>query len=171
VPAPDDANVSRLHAAARAIDATPTEFGAFAAEGGGDRVLYTRLGRLDLMTYVEDEDGELTYDELVAAAEEVAPAEVGHVVRFASRDHLISMKEHAGRDEDLRDVSALRAAQGLEDGYPLPSDAPDSAVGEERPQVVEAVVEPPEVALGPVLAERVEVLVVRLGEKRVECLA
>jgi hypothetical protein len=45
------------------------------------------------------------------------------------------------------------------------------AAGEERAQVVEPVVEPPQVALGPVLAQRVEVLVLGVREEPVERVA
>lgn len=127
VPAPDRENLARLWDAVSALDARP-EFGDFLAEempapftleglveGGGNWILYTRLGRLDLMPYVEDADGELPYEELRAAAESAYFEEVGAPVWFASVHHLIAMKEHAGRDEDLRDVSALRRTLGLED--------------------------------------------------------
>jgi hypothetical protein len=128
VPAPDVQNISRLWDAITSIDAEPPDWGDFdpnelpapftregLIEGGGNWVLYTRLGRLDLMPYVEDDDGELPYDELRAAAESELFDEVGHRVWFASAEHLIAMKEHAGRDEDLRDVTALRRVHGLED--------------------------------------------------------
>jgi hypothetical protein len=128
VPAPDRENLSRLWDAVCSIDARPAEFGDFAAEempasfsheglveGGGNWALYTRLGRLDLMPYVEDDDGELPYEDLRASAEAADFDEVGGRLLFASASHLIAMKEHAGRDEDLRDVSALRRTLGLED--------------------------------------------------------
>jgi hypothetical protein len=66
------------------------------------------------MPYVEDDDGELPYDELRSAAESEFFDEVGHRVWFASAEHLIAMKEHAGRDVDRSDVTALRRAFGLE---------------------------------------------------------
>ncbi len=128
VPAPDEANVSRLWDALLALDARPAEFGDFApdempvpftraglVEGTGNWALYTRLGRLDLMPYVEDDDGELPFAELRAAADSEEFEEIGARLWFASAQHLIAMKEHAGRDEDLRDVAALRAALGLEE--------------------------------------------------------
>lgn len=128
VPAPDPENLSRLWDAVSALDARPSEFDDFAAQElpapfsrealmeGGNWVLYTRAGRLDVMAYVEDEDGELPYEDLRADAEAAEFDEVGRPLWFASAAHLIAMKEHAGRDEDLRDVSALRRALGLEDG-------------------------------------------------------
>lgn len=128
VPAPDPENLSRLWDAVSSIDARPAEFDEFDPEempapfsreglvdGRGNWVLYTRLGRLDLMPYVEDDDGELPYEDLRGAAESEEFAEIGGRLWFASAAHLIAMKEHAGRDEDLRDVSALRRTLGLED--------------------------------------------------------
>ncbi|MGH2872298.1 MAG: hypothetical protein ACRDL5_07520, partial [Solirubrobacteraceae bacterium] len=60
--------------------------------------------------YVEDDDGELPYAELRARADCEEFEEVGGPLWFASVEHLIAMKLHAGRDEDLRDVSVLRWA-------------------------------------------------------------
>lgn len=128
VPSSEPANLSRLWDAVSAIDARPAEFGDLGPEempapfsrsglieGGGNWILYTTLGRLDVMPYVEDDDGELPYEELRADAEAADFDEVGGRLWFASAAHLIAMKEHTGRDEDLRDVSALRRALGLED--------------------------------------------------------
>jgi hypothetical protein len=67
------------------------------------------------MPYVEDADGELTYDELRAGADTIEIDEVGHPIFVASVEHLIAMKQHAGRDLDLIDVTALRMAHGLEE--------------------------------------------------------
>jgi predicted nucleotidyltransferase len=110
------------------MDARPAEFGDFKPqempmpftpegllEGGGNWVVYTTFGRVDLMPYVEDADGELTYDELRAAADTIEIDEVGHPIFVASVEHLIAMKQHAGRDLDLIDVTALRMAHGLEE--------------------------------------------------------
>lgn len=128
VPAPGAENVSRLWDALRAIDARPAEFGDFRPEelpapfslqglieGGGNWVLYTSLGRLDLMRYVEDAYGEIVYDDLRKSAERVDLEEIGHPIWIASTDHLIAMKEHAGRDIDRIDITAMRMAQGLEE--------------------------------------------------------
>jgi hypothetical protein len=79
-------------------------------------VLYTSLGRLDLMPYVEDTEGELTYAELRDAADRVDLPEVGSPVWVASVEHLIGMKQRANRDQDRIDITALRMARGLEDG-------------------------------------------------------
>lgn len=84
-------------------------------DGCGNWALYTTLGRLDSMPYVEDAEGELTYEELRADAERIDLAEVGHPIWVASLEHLIGMKQHANRDQDRIDVTALRMANGLED--------------------------------------------------------
>ena len=127
VPDPAPENVSRLWDALASINARPAEFGDFKPEemptqfsrqglieGGGNWVLYTSLGRLDLMPYVEDTEGELTYEQLRADAERVELDEVGHPLWVASVEHLIGMKEHANRDQDRIDITALRMAHGLE---------------------------------------------------------
>jgi hypothetical protein len=36
----------------------------------------------------------------------------GHRVRFCGYDHLVAMKEAAGRDQDLIDLKHLREARG-----------------------------------------------------------
>lgn len=128
VPDPADENMSHLWDALCAINARPAEVGDFKPEempvaftreglieGGGNWVLYTTLGRLDLMPYIEDAYGEITYDELRESAERVDLEEVGYPVWIASTDHLIAMKEHAGRDIDRIDLTAMRMAQGLEE--------------------------------------------------------
>lgn len=128
VPEPTRDNVSRLWEALATVDARPAEIGDFRPEempmqftpdglleGGGNWVVYTRFGRVDLMPYVEDTDGELTYDELREAADSVHIDAVGAPILVASVEHLIGMKQRAGRDLDLIDVTALRMAHGLED--------------------------------------------------------
>jgi hypothetical protein len=128
VPEPTRESLGRLWAALAAMDARPAEIGDFKPqempmpftpegllEGGGNWVVYTTFGRVDLMPYVEDADGELTYDELRAAADTIEIDEVGHPIFVASVEHLIAMKQHAGRDLDLIDVTALRMAHGLEE--------------------------------------------------------
>ncbi|MGH2379011.1 MAG: hypothetical protein ACRDGT_11110 [Candidatus Limnocylindria bacterium] len=126
VPDPAEDSMSRLWEALRAINARPAEVGDFRTEeipvpftrngllSGGNWVLYTTLGRLDLMPYVADADGEITYAELRESAVRVDLEEVGHPIWAASTDHLIAMKEHAGRDIDRIDLTALRMAQGRE---------------------------------------------------------
>ena len=128
VPDPAHENVSRLWDALTFVAARPAEIGDFRPrelpvdftlegliERGGNWVLYTTLGRLDVMPYVEDTEGELTYEELRESAERVDLAEVGHPIWVASVEHLIGMKEHANRDQDRIDITALRMAHGLEE--------------------------------------------------------
>jgi len=76
------------------------------AEGlaaGGNWVLNTRFGRLDVMQEVP---GLRDYRELRAGAVEVDG------VLYAGYETLISMKAASGREEDLRDIGALEAVRG-----------------------------------------------------------
>jgi hypothetical protein len=94
VPDPHPGNIDRLARALRAMDAKP--------DLGGNRVLSTRFGRLDVM---QDVPGLRGYEHLRAGAVRV------HDVLYAGYDELISMKAASGRDEDLRDIGALEAAR------------------------------------------------------------
>jgi hypothetical protein len=69
---------------------------------GGNWILHTRLGRLDILQEVA---GLRDYAQLRAGAIEVSG------VMYAGYDELISMKAAAGRPEDLRDIGALEAAR------------------------------------------------------------
>lgn len=80
------------------------------AEGlrmGGNFVLSTDHGRLDILQLVAPD---LEYADLKASA--VADTVFGHRVRFCGFDHLVAMKEAAGRPEDLIDLKRLREARG-----------------------------------------------------------
>ena len=127
VPDPDPANIGRLWDVLVRVDAEPAPLADFKPaemplpfsrdsliEGGGNWILYTTLGRIDLMRYVEDVDGELAYEELRESADRVYLDEIGHPIRVASVEHLISMKQRANRDQDRIDITALRMAHGLE---------------------------------------------------------
>lgn len=127
VPDPEPEKSSRLWDALASIDARPAEVGDFKPEEmpipftrqglievGGNWILYTKLGRIDLMPYVEDTEGELPYKELRKSAERVDLDEIGHPIWVASVAHLIGMKQHANRDQDRIDITALRMAHGLE---------------------------------------------------------
>ena len=127
VPDPDPANMSRLWDALSTLNARPAEFGdlerqeppvPFTREGfssgGGNWVIYTTLGRVDVMPYVESADGEMLYDDLRKNAVRVDMDEVGFPIWVASTADLIAMKEHANRDIDRIDLTALRMAQGEE---------------------------------------------------------
>ena len=127
VPAPARENLALLWDALTALEAKP-RLGDFAAdelpatfslegliEGGGNWVLETALGRLDLMPYVEDTEGELPYEELRADALAVDVDGLERPLLVASAEHLVGMKLRAGRDLDLVDVTALRVAWGQEE--------------------------------------------------------
>jgi hypothetical protein len=127
VPDPDAANMSRLWDALSTVKASPTESQElkplelpvpFTREGfiagGGNWALYTTLGRLDVMPYVESADGEMIYGDLRDNAVRVDLDEIGFPIWIASTADLIAMKEHANRDIDRIDLTALRMAQGEE---------------------------------------------------------
>jgi uncharacterized nucleotidyltransferase DUF6036 len=127
VPDPDPSNMTKLWDALSTLDARPTEYGEFKPEelpvpftregfasGGGNWSIYTTLGRVDVMPYVESADGELLYDDLRTNAVRVDLDEVGFPIWVASTADLIAMKEHANRDIDRIDLTALRMAQGEE---------------------------------------------------------
>lgn len=128
VPEQTQDNVSRLWEALSEVNARPAAIGDFKPEempmpfsrealldGGANWVLFTSLGRIDLMPYVEDTEGELPYQELREDAERVDLHEIGHPIWVASVEHLIGMKQRANRPLDQIDVTALRMAHGLED--------------------------------------------------------
>jgi hypothetical protein len=113
VPDPDPRNLAKLADALRDLEAQP-DLGELDsdeldispdAEGlrlGGNWVLLTRFGRLDVMQEVPGLRG---YRHLRDGAIEV------NSVLYAGYDELISMKAATGRDEDLRDIGALEAAR------------------------------------------------------------
>lgn len=111
VPDPSAPNLVRLAGALRTLraevdvgDLDSAELGidpdAEGLAGGGNRVLLTRHGRLDVM---QDVPGLQSYDELRGGAVEVSG------VWYAGYEQLIRMKVASGRDEDLRDIGALEA--------------------------------------------------------------
>ena len=124
VPAPNPANLARLWTALQALDARPVEHADFRPEEmpvplglaglleGGSWALDTRFGRLDVMQSVAGLD---SYAELRARAVMDEPPELGQPIWIAGRDDLVTMKEEAGRPQDLIDVRALRMAEGLEE--------------------------------------------------------
>ncbi len=129
VPDPEEANMRRLWAALTELRARPIELDEFATDelpvpfgeeafiaANGNWALYTSCGRLDVMCYVETADGEIGYRELRDRAGAVELDELeGAPLFVSSLADLIAMKEHAGRDIDRLDVTALRMAHGEEE--------------------------------------------------------
>jgi hypothetical protein len=125
VPKPGEQNLTRLWQALEELEAEPQGLEDFRPEelpvewglegliaGGGNWIVHTRFGRLDVMQLVEPFD---SYDELRAHAVEEYVEEVGGTILVAGLEDLIAMKETAGRDQDLIDVTTLRMAHGLEE--------------------------------------------------------
>lgn len=125
VPAPGEANLERLWRALAELDAEPQGLEDFRSEempvewsleglieGGGNWIVHTRFGRLDVMQWVEPFD---SYADLRANAVTEYVDEVGGKIAVASVDDLVAMKEVAGRDQDLIDIARLRMAHGLEE--------------------------------------------------------
>jgi hypothetical protein len=123
VPDPRPDNIGRLAAALRALNAEvmlaedfdPSELGLVPDEGGlslgGNWVLRTRLGRLDVM---QDVAGAKSYDALRSAAVERDVPGAGPFW-FSGFDDLIAMKVAAGRPQDELDVTSLHRARSPRD--------------------------------------------------------
>ena len=125
VPAPDEQNLTRLWQALDKLEAEPQGLEDFRPEempvewsldgliaGGGKWILHTRFGRLDVMQAVDPFD---SYAQLRANAVEEDVEEVGGRLVVAGLDDLVAMKELAGRDQDLIDITRLRMAHGLDE--------------------------------------------------------
>lgn len=122
VPARDLGNFSRLAAALRDVgaealrDIKADELGPApgrdALASGGNWLLLTRLGRLDV---VQDVPGLRGYAQLRDRALEVDG------ILYAGYEELISMKSARGRPEDLIDIGALEVARrgGMPPAIPL----------------------------------------------------
>ena len=121
VPSPASDNLERLAGVLRDLDARLHGTGDFdAAEfpfdpldpkqlaEGGNFLLQTRLGRLDLMQWVPGIEAESAYEHLSASA--VSITVWGHAVSVCSKDDLVTMKRTAGRRQDLDDLSHLAGA-------------------------------------------------------------
>lgn len=117
VPDPDPDNLERLAAALADLDASVLGMEEFAEEEvvqpdlaglrmGGNFVLATDRGRIDIMQLVGPD---LEYADLASAA--VEDEVFGHWVRFCGFDHLVAMKEAAGRPEDEIDLQRLRESR------------------------------------------------------------
>lgn len=125
VPAPGEDNLTRLWRALEELEAEsqgledlrpegmPVEWSLEGLiQGGGNWIIHTRFGRLDVMQWVEPFD---SYDQLRANAVEEHVEEIGGTILIAGLDDLVAMKEVAGRDQDLIDITRLRMAHGLEE--------------------------------------------------------
>ncbi len=117
VPDPDPENLKRLATMLSELDASVLGMEEFAEEEvvqpdaaglemGGNFVLVTSRGRLDIMQLVGPD---LEYADLNSAA--VEDEVFGHRVRFCGFDHLVAMKEAAGRPEDEIDLKRLRESR------------------------------------------------------------
>ncbi len=120
VPSPEPANLARLARVLRSLGGELYGIGDFDASEfpfdpldpeqlgeGGNFVLATRHGRLDLMQWVPGIDADHAYPLLRAAA---IRSELGGVAVFVcSREHLVAMKRAAGRQRDLDDLRELGA--------------------------------------------------------------
>ncbi len=119
VPAPHPANLERLADALGALDAEPLLADDFDPEElgikpdaqglalGGNWVLRTRLGRLDVMQTVA---GITDYRVLRAGAVDAEVPGAGRF-RFAGVDDLVAMKTAAGRPQDEIDIASLARAR------------------------------------------------------------
>ena len=119
VPDPEPVNLSRLAEALRTLDAEPlladdfdpAEIGIVLDEAGlalgGNWVLRTRFGRLDVM---QDVRGVRSYADLRARAVITELPDVGHLA-FAGIDDLVAMKSAADRPQDRLDIADLERAR------------------------------------------------------------
>lgn len=118
VPDPDPENLARLANLLRRLGAEVLGMEEFENEElpdprdpealalGGNFVLITKHGRLDVMQLVSPD---LEYADLESAA--IEDEVFGHRVRFCGYEHLVAMKEAAGRDQDIIDLEHLRDAR------------------------------------------------------------
>ena len=118
VPAPDRRNLERLASVLRSLDAEVEGAGEFdrdelpdpldpeVLELGGNWILVTRLGRLDVMQWIGDW---ALWEELSPAA--IADSVDGLPIKIVSYEDLVRLKELAGRPEDLADLQQLREAR------------------------------------------------------------
>lgn len=119
VPEPSRANLRRLLAALQDLEAAPDALEDFGPEEilelslenlelGGNWILRTRYGRLDVMQYVE---GIRDYRRLREGAIQPEIEMLDEPTLFAGLDDLIAMKTAAGRDQDLIDIDTLERSR------------------------------------------------------------
>jgi hypothetical protein len=119
VPEPSRANLRRLLSALEELDAAPSALDDFKPDEilelslenlqlGGNWILRTSFGRLDVMQYVE---GVRDYGRLREGAIQPKMEALDEPVLFAGLDDLIAMKTAAGRDQDLIDIDALERSR------------------------------------------------------------
>lgn len=118
VPSPEPANLARLVRTLERLDAEvegaeefergelPDPLDPQALALGGNWVLRTRLGRLDIMQWIGDN----------GLWEALSPGAIedeidGLPVKMVSYEDLVKLKEQAGRPEDLTDLQRLRQAR------------------------------------------------------------
>lgn len=118
VPDPDPGNLERLAKVLRDLGAKvegaddfeageiPDPLDPGALELGGNWVLATRLGRLDVMQWIGEAP---LWPQLSPAAIEDQIA--GLPIKIVSFEDLVRLKEMAGRPEDLADLQKLREAR------------------------------------------------------------
>ena len=118
VPASDQENLERLAGVLRLLDARvegveefdkgelPDPLDPSVLALGGNWILITRLGRLDVMQWIGDWP---LWEKLSPAAIEDS---IGNLpIKIVSYDDLVRLKELAGRPEDLADLQRLREAR------------------------------------------------------------
>jgi predicted nucleotidyltransferase len=118
VPAPDRQNLERLAVVLERLDAQvegvddfdkgelPDPLDPDVLELGGNWILVTRLGRLDVMQWIGDWP---LWEELSPEAIEDSVADLP--IKIVSYGDLVRLKELAGRPEDLADLQRLREAR------------------------------------------------------------